>query len=81
MNSDPLRVPSPGDVFLVHHMHELDGREDVKLCGVFSSEANATEAIAALRTAPGFRNAPTAFSIDRYTLDRCEWREGFVTAS
>lgn len=67
------------DVFVVHHTYELEGVEEVKLIGVYSSEDNAKAA--ALRTSalPGFRDHPDEFQIDRYPLDKDHWTEGFFT--
>ncbi|WP_432730145.1 DUF7336 domain-containing protein [Variovorax sp. W6] len=67
------------DVFLVHHLHRLsDGREDVKLLGVFSSEERAAQAVDCARNMPGFAEAPDGFSIDKYQVDKRTWTEGFV---
>ncbi len=68
------------DVFLVHHVHEIDeDSEDVKLIGVYSTEDGAQAAIARLSMQPGFRETSSGFQIDRYTIDRDQWSEGFVT--
>ncbi|WP_093196242.1 hypothetical protein [Variovorax sp. YR750] len=68
------------DVFLVHHVHQLpDSEEDVKLLGVFSSEARAVLAIDRARNLPGFSEAPDGFSVDKYQIDKSTWTEGFLT--
>jgi hypothetical protein len=68
------------DVFILHHVHTFDdGEEDVKLIGVYSSLATATDAIERLRRQPGFCDIPEGFMIDRYALDVDHWIEGYVT--
>lgn len=67
-------------VFIVHHIHESDNHtEDTKLIGVYSSRERAKDAIARLRTQPGFSQTQRGFHIDTYTLDADCWTEGFVT--
>lgn len=67
-------------VWTLHHVHEFeDGHEDVKLIGIFSSEAIAVQVKGRLQDQPGFRDWPEGFSIDPHTLDDTGWREGFVT--
>lgn len=67
-------------VFIVHHVHEFsDGHEDTKLIGVYTSENAAHEAVERLRSVEGFRDNPQGFTVDRYTVDRDNWTEGFVT--
>lgn len=65
--------------FVVQHVHEFDDREDVKLIGVYSSRQRADDAVARLRAAPGFRDAPNAFSVAEYEVDADHWVEGFAT--
>ena len=65
-------------VYVLQHLHESDGgAEDVKLIGVYSSRENAQAAVARLRQAPGFRDAPAGFHIDEYGVDRDQWAEGY----
>jgi hypothetical protein len=78
-------------VFVVHHIHILpQGAENVKMIGVYRTENLAREAIARLRTQPGFCALPNiytdgdserseGFSIDAYALDQDHWCEGYVT--
>jgi hypothetical protein len=45
-----------GGVFVVQHAREFeDGNEDVKLIGVYSTEAAAQSAVSRLGGQPGFR--------------------------
>jgi hypothetical protein len=57
---------------------EEDG-DDLKILGVYSSEARAEDRIRRARELPGFRDEPDCFYVNRYTLDRDEWDEGFVS--
>ena len=57
--------------------HENPDTEDVKLIGVYSSDAAAQAAIERVRAQPGFRDYPSGFSIDDYNVDRDNWTEGF----
>jgi hypothetical protein len=50
------------DVFLLWHVHEfVDGEEDDKLIGVYSTEDKAKEAQRRLASQPGFRELPNGF--------------------
>ncbi len=69
-----------GEVPVVHHVHVHDeGREDLKLVGVYSSAARAAEAIARARLLPGFRDLPDGFGATAYTLDVDGWTSGYRT--
>ncbi len=67
-------------VYVLHHVRPEteEMMEDVKLIGVYSSEALAWAAINRLRSQPGFRDYPDDFSIEPYKVDRDNWTEGFV---
>ena len=67
-------------VYVVQHVHIInDDEEDVKMIGVYSNEQLAQEAVARLRSQPGFCDVPDGFHIDRYELNKDHWTEGFVT--
>jgi hypothetical protein len=66
-------------VFVLQHEHDICGREDAKLIGVYATNDDAENAIERLRTQPGFRNWPDGFSIGEYELGVDHWVEGFVT--
>jgi len=79
-------------VFILQHLHILpDDTEDVKIIGIYSSEANAKEALERLKNQPGFCDSPelknphedevttSGFYIDEYKLDSDHWVEGYVT--
>ena len=68
--------------FVVHHVRQFsDGREDVKLIGVYASQARAQQAVDRFRPLAGFCDYPNGFSIDRYIVDHDHWTEGFKTLS
>ncbi len=67
-------------VFVVQHVRtQVDGTEDVKFIGVYSSELHAQGAIRRLREIAGFRNHRDGFVVDPYEVDKDHWTEGFVT--
>ncbi|WP_200944278.1 hypothetical protein [Lysobacter sp. Root667] len=77
-------------VYLVLHLHVLPGEfEDIKVIGVYRSEANALLAIERLRQQPGFCDLSElrepededqqGFHICPYTVDMDHWDQGFVT--
>lgn len=66
-------------VFLVTHEYERDGQDHSKIIGIYATLESAEAAVQRARQRPGFRDYPEAFVIDRYTLDKDEWAEGFVT--
>lgn len=73
------------DVFLLWHTHDLTDdfgtHEEVKLIGVFSSEAKAKEAIEQLKDKEGFRRyPPNCFEIDKAKVDHPGWTDGFFIA-
>jgi hypothetical protein len=67
-------------VFLLHHVHDLDGVDDVKLIGVYSSAANAEAARDRISSQPGFSQRQTGFEVSECEIDRDHWTEGFSTA-
>jgi hypothetical protein len=69
-------------VFLLWHTNydeDLQGGEDSKLIGVYSSyeKANATKMRSEIL--PGFRDQKAGFEIVEYELDKDERNEGFAT--
>jgi hypothetical protein len=51
--------------------------DDIKLLGIYSSQASVVSRVERARDVPGFRDQPDSFHIDRYVLDRDEWSTGF----
>jgi hypothetical protein len=66
-------------VYLLWHTYDLNGEEEEKLLGVYATEQKAEEAKGRVKRLPGFRDHPEGFQVDRYTVDRDEWAEGFIT--
>jgi len=77
-------------VYLVQHLHLLDETEDIKIIGIYRSEAAAMMAIDRVKDQPGFRDFPNVvdsaqegdsqgFHICPYDLDSDHWTEGYVT--
>ncbi|WP_019135302.1 hypothetical protein [Cellulomonas massiliensis] len=57
---------------------EEDG-DDLKMLGVFSSDAAAARAVDHARTLPGFRDEPDCFLVTPHTVDTAMWAEGYVS--
>ena len=77
-------------VYLVQHLHLLDEVEDIKIIGIYRSEAAAMMAINRVKNHPGFCDFPNVvdsaqegdnqgFHICPYDLDSDHWTEGYVT--
>jgi len=66
-------------VFVVQHQHDLDGCDEVKFIGVYSTEHRGRAAVARAKRLPGFRDHPAGFSVDAYEVDKTHWVEGFKT--
>lgn len=85
--------PEPMTVFVVLHLHVLPGDvEDIKMIGVYTTEALALAAIDRLQLQPGFQDYPriveatadadpNGFQVCEYRLDEDHWTEGFVTVN
>ncbi len=76
---------SPTYVFLLWHNHDLTDdfgtHEEIKLIGVFSSEAKAQETIERLKDKEGFRDYPlSCFEIAKTKIDQTSWADGFFIA-
>ena len=68
---------------MLWHVYELRDdfgiHDEEKLIGVFSSEANAQEAIEQLKDKEGFRDLPLCcFEIHKTKVDRIGWEDGFA---
>ncbi|WP_286776771.1 DUF7336 domain-containing protein [Sphingobacterium sp. UBA2074] len=71
-----------GNVFLLWHTHfdkELDGGEDVKLIGVYSSRELAENTLEKMSKVAGFKDQPEGFEISEYSVDKDHWTSGFIT--
>ncbi|MBQ9484451.1 MAG: hypothetical protein IJU82_09685 [Ruminiclostridium sp.] len=66
-------------VWLLQHSYPLEnGADEVKMLGVYSTEALAFAAVSRYRKLPGFCDHPDDFYIDRYEVDKDCWTEGFI---
>ncbi len=69
-------------VFLLWHTHhdpDLDGSEDVKLVGVYSTIQLAEQAQLRAEKLPGFKDQISGFEIAEYELDKDQWTTGYST--
>lgn len=66
-------------VFILHHSYELDGHDETKLIGAYSTKEQAELAITRLKNKNGFKYRPDAFEISEYKVDQDNWTEGFAT--
>jgi hypothetical protein len=69
-------------IYLLWHTHldqGLDGGEDVKLIGVYSTELKAREAQERALLLPGFIEHPKGFEISCCKIDKDNWTSGFFT--
>jgi hypothetical protein len=57
-----------------------DEGDDVKLLGVYSSQARAEQRRSGARKLPGFRDEPECFQISAYKIDHDEWPESYARA-
>jgi hypothetical protein len=65
-------------VFLLQHSYELDGCDETKVIGVYSSKEKAETVACKYKNLPGFKEHPDCFYIDEYLIDKNYWEEGFV---
>ncbi len=65
-------------VYVLQHSYELDGCDETKLIGIYSSADSAKRAQAWLRLQPGFKDHADDFSVTTYELDVAHWAEGFI---
>lgn len=66
-------------VYVLQHTHRVDGEDDVKLLGVYSTRDEGERAITRFSTRPGFAEAPDGYDLDEYDVDTDCWTEGYVT--
>jgi hypothetical protein len=64
-------------VFLLQHSYEIEGSEQIKIIGIYSTRDKAKTAIEKFKTLPGFSDYPDSFYIDEYEIDQDNWEEGF----
>lgn len=66
-------------VFVLEHSYELEGCDEIKLIGTYSTKQKAESVIKKLQQQPGFCDKPNNFHIDEYEIDKDHWCEGFIT--
>ncbi len=65
-------------VLVLQHVRVKDAdNEDIKMIGVFSTQAIVNACIRDLEIQPGFKDHSGGFSVEGYELDKAEWKEGF----
>ena len=64
-------------VFLLWHVHQIEGTDEEKFIGVYQTEEDARAAIARLKDKLGFRQTPEKFFYERYQLNQDHWTEGY----
>jgi len=62
-------------VYLLWHMHALNGDDDEKLIGVYRSGQDAKTAIEGLKNKPGFIETHADVLIEEYELNRDHWEK------
>lgn len=68
-------------VYMLYHITKrVEGGDDEKLIGIYSTEENANAAVRRVRDMPGFKHAPEGFEIFEHVLDRDGWTEGYIAA-
>lgn len=67
-------------VFLLQHSYEVNGVEDSKIIGIYSSREIAESIVIKYKKLPGFKDYPNDFFIYGYELDEDNWEEGFVNS-
>jgi hypothetical protein len=70
-------------VFLLQHSYDVgenDEYEETKIIGVYTSQAEADQAIHRLKDKPGFRYKPEAFGVIALELNKDQfWAEGYAS--
>jgi hypothetical protein len=67
--------------FRVHHVYQIEGEDEIKAIGVFSSLQKAEEAIMLVKNKPGFRDhSIECFKISEAKIDTIEdvYLKGFI---
>ncbi len=66
-------------IYIIIHSYDLDDCAETKFIGAFSTLEKAKEIVENYKRLPGFKDYPDKFFIDKYTIDRNHWTEGFST--
>lgn len=66
-------------VFLLQHSYEIDGFDETKTIGIYSTRAKAESIIAKYINLVGFKDYPEdCFYIGEYEIDKNHWEDGFI---
>lgn len=66
-------------VFVLQHSYEIDGHDETKFIGVYSTQEQADQAINRLKDQPGFRDKLDSFHVSEYEINKDHWTEGYAT--
>lgn len=66
-------------VYIVEHSYELNGCDEIKSIGIFSTEKKAKEAVKKLKKQKGFKKYKKGFNIGPCLIDQIYWDGGFFT--
>ncbi len=64
-------------VYYLKHIRKIDGYDELKSLGIFSSKKEAEEAVEYYKKLPGFKDFLDGFCINEYEIDKDYWIEGF----
>ena len=66
-------------VYTVNHSYKLNGCEEIKFIGVFSSEKKAKKAVKKLKKQKGFKKYKKGFNIGPCLVNQIYWDGGFFS--
>lgn len=66
-------------VHILQHTYELDGHDETKFIGAYSSKLEAEQAIKRLSQHNGFKYRVEGFVMDEYEINKDHWTAGFST--
>ncbi len=66
-------------IYIVEHSYELNGCDETKLVGIFSTLFKAQEIVEKYKSLPGFEDYQEDFFINKYEYNFTDWKEGFCT--
>ena len=66
-------------VYIVEHSYILDGCEEIKHIGVFTTKKKAKKAVKKLKKQKGFKKHKKGFTIGPCKLNQIYWDGGFFT--
>jgi len=69
-------------IYLLQHSYEIDGYDETKLIGIYSSRKLAEKSMEICYQRPGFREySKDCFHIDKYEVNKSYWEEGFISCA